>query len=250
LQIRNFSIMKAFSRAFLPIVAACVAATSFAGSWNWTRPYKDPTKTITTLIVIGNYRKPRLMADIIQAETFQPILLIPADSDGKIFFMPAKDTTMEVEFDDLRTFIQYLKPEQIVVLGDERYVPKKYLKQIDPKQTVISITNKSWRKIAAMAQDVMNLAYLKREFDKVEAKIESGELYRPSVPTPMDSPDAKTADVIVDTPTEVVETSETEIVVDEGAAKDADSAKKDVTKDSDEKTLPEPKLIEDKVVPK
>jgi len=245
--------MKAFRRAFLTVAAACFAVTSFAGSWNWTRPYKDPSMTVNTLIVIGNYRKPRLMADIIQQETNQPILLVPADSDGKIFFMPAKDTTMAIEFDDLRDFIKYLKPEQIVVLGDERYVPKKYLQQIDPKQTVISITNKSWRKIAAMTESVLDLTYLKRVYDKGEAKIESGELYRPSVPAPMDSLDAKTSpDVVVDAPpaTEVVETTETEVIVDEGVAKDADSAKKDETKDSGGKTLPEPKLIEDKVVPK
>jgi hypothetical protein len=224
----------------------------FAGSWNWTRPYKDPSKTVNTLVIIGNYRNPRLMADIIQAETNQPILLVPAGSDGKIFFMPAKDTTMSIEFDDLRDFIKYLKPERIVVLGDERYVPKKYLKQIAPSQTVISVTNKSWKKIAAMTQEVMNLTYLKRDFAKGEDKIESGELYRPSVPAPASSFDSTPiADTPVDT-SEIVETTETEVIVDEGAQKDADSADKNKSADdSGQKTLPEPQLIDDsKVVPK
>ena len=53
----------------------------YAGSWNWTRPYKMPEKNVNTLIVIGNYRIPRLLADLIQSETKHPILLLPADTD-------------------------------------------------------------------------------------------------------------------------------------------------------------------------
>ena len=248
--------MKALRHVSLAVVAMFLAVSSFAGSWDWMRPYKDPDKTVNTLIIIGNRRKPRIMADIIQAETKQPILVIPADSDGKIFFMPAKDTTMDVEFDDLRNFVKYLKPRRIVVLGDERYVPKQYLDQIDPSQTVVVVKNKSWRKIASMTQEVMDLTYLKREYAKAEDKLESGELYRP---TGAPAPSAEPAPVEIDK-SEIVETTETEVVVDEGALKDAENAQKDAEKAAEkdvsknsgtEKTLPEPKLIDDtKVVPK
>ena len=119
-----------------------------AGSWDWTRPYKMPEKNVNTLIVVGNYRKPRMLAELVQVETKQPILLVPSNSDGKIFFMPAKDQTMPIELEDLKDFIKYLKPGKLIVLGDKRYVPEKYLKTIDPSQTVISVTNKDWYKVS------------------------------------------------------------------------------------------------------
>ena len=214
----------------------------YAGSWNWQRPYKMPEKNVNTLIVIGNYRIPRLMADLIQSETKQPILLIPSDTDGKIFFMPAKDQTMPVEFDDLTDFIKYLKPGKIVVLGDKRYVPERYLNAIDPSQTVISITNKSWKKISDTTSRILDLTYLKRRFADYEAKIKSGELYRPENPALGD-------DAFIN------QTDQPIVIVDESKKDDVitvdESAGNEEIPVIDTNITAEPKLIDEtKVVPK
>ena len=219
-----------------------------ANSWNWTRPYKMPEKNVNTLIVIGNYRIPRLLADLIQSETKQPILLLPVDSDGKIFFMPAKDQTMVIEFDDLTDFIKYLKPGKILVLGDKRYVPAKYLDAIDPTQTVISITNKSWKKVADTTSRILDLTYLKRRFGKYEAKIKSGELYRPENPALGDEAfkgDDNPIVIVDDIQDENVQSDDT-IIIDENANSDASD-----TPIVDPNITEEPKLIDEtKVVPK
>ncbi len=216
----------------------------YAGSWNWTRPYKMPEKNVNTLIVIGNYRIPRLLADLIQGETKQPILLLPADSDGKIFFMPAKDQTMAVEFDDLTDFIKYLKPGKIVVLGDKRYVSSKYLNAIDPSQTVISITNKSWEKVADTTSRILNLTYLRRRFSQYEEKIKSGDLYRPENPALGDATFVKEDDrpiVIVDEAS-----SEDTIIIDDNTSSEISDIPI-----VDPNITEEPKLIDETaVVPK
>ena len=82
----------------------------YAGSWNWTRPYKMPEKNIETLIMVGNYRQPRLLAELIQNETKQPILVVPASGEGDLFFMPAdrNDQTLEVKMEDLTDFVKFL----------------------------------------------------------------------------------------------------------------------------------------------
>ncbi len=248
--------MNAFRR-LIPTSTVGLALLILAGCANFDyskllRPYRNPNKTVNTLIVIGNRRKPRLLADIIQVETRQPILAIPSDSDGKIFFMPVKDTTMEVEFDNLRDFIKYLQPEKILVLGDERYVPNKYLEQIDPSQTVIRITNKKWSDIAAAVDRLLNLTYTEREYKKAEAELESGKLYRPSGP-PAGGDLANTAVSATPAPSDdtiTVETETTDVVVEGNDVVDAPPAEASAN-DSTADKLPEPELIdESKVVPK
>ena len=241
-------------KAFMFVILAMLSITTiYANSWNWTKPYKMPEKDVNTLIVVGNYRIPRLLADLIQTETKQPILLLPVDSDGKIFFMPAKDQTMVVEFDDLTDFIKYLKPGKIIVLGDERYVPTKYVDAIDPSQTVISITNKSWKKVAETTSRILDLTYLNRRFGKYEEKIKSGELYRPENPALGD--DALKND---DTPVVILDDiSDDNIEID--TVQSDDNVIIDDTKDVDVSDTPivdpniaeEPKLIDEtQVVPK
>jgi len=215
-----------------------------AGSWDWTRPYKMPEKNVNTLIVTGNYRKPRLLAELIQVETKQPILLVPSSSDGKIFFMPDKDQAMAVELEDLTDFIKYLKPGKIIVLGDKRFVPDKYLKAIDPAQTVISVSNKDWYKVSKTVTRILSLTYLDRDFRKLEAKIESGELYRPGKPgKPVieDKPPVKDEDsiVIVDE----TEIKESTIIVEDGTGDARDKKVKEAEITS------EPKLVEEGKVP-
>jgi hypothetical protein len=224
-------------------IATLLLQTLTAGSWNWSKPYRDPKKRVNTLIVIGNYMKPRLMADLIQIETRQPILLLPAKSDGSIYFVPSKDETLVIPFEDLQSFIKYLSPEKILVLGDKRFVPDKYVKQIDPTQTVIKVENEKWEKIASMVTNILNLTYLDRRYKEYAAKIDSGELYRPEwadTLEPADKIGEKTVkdDLIVE---------DTVIVDDNNAA----NAKNSDARDDDVKTSSEPKLIDDtKVVPK
>ena len=218
-----------------------------AGSWDWTRPYKMPEKNVNTLIVIKNTTTARLMGDLIQAETKQPILLIPVDSDDKIFFLPAKDQTMPIEYDDLTDFIKYLNPGKIVVIGDKQdFIPEKYLEAIDPSQTVISITNKDWNKIAATATRILNLTYLNRRFGKYMKKLESGELYRPENP-PLEA--NRTAAKTDEQPIIVVDETKINDSIVTDDTKTGDTTEAPVIKEPEIKS--EPKLIDEtKVVPK
>ena len=234
--------------SILVVLVILSITTVNAGSWNWTRPYKMPEKNVNTLIVIGNYRIPRLLADLIQSETRQPILLIPVDSDGKIFFMPAKDKTLSVEFDDLTDFIKYLKPEKILVLGDERYVPKKYTDAIDPSQTVISITNKSWTKVADTTSRMLGLTYLRRRFAKYNAKIKSGDLYSPENPALSDDAYIKQEKKQDERPIVIIDEVKDEdtVIIDDNVKTDTVD-----TPIVDPSLTAEPKLIDEtKVVPK
>ena len=222
----QFLIVSFVSTLFLPL---------HAGSWNWTRPYKMPEKNIETLIIVGNYRQPRLLADLVQNETKQPLLVVPAAGESKIFFMPAdrEDKTMEVKLEDMTDFIKFVKPNKIIVLGDKRYVPEKFLSVIDPSQTIIIVTNKDWAMVAQATSRILDLKYLIKDFKAQQELLKSGQLYRPNSGqlTPPPSEDIVIEDTVI---------IETPVIED-----------KVNTKETAPKTLEEPKLIDETmVVPK
>ena len=208
-----------------------------AGSWNWTRPYKMPEKNIESMVIVGNYRQPRLLAELVQNETKQPILVVPAAGEGNVYFMPADrdDKTLKIKLEDLTDFIKFVNPDKILVLGDKRYVPEKYLAVIDPTQTVITVTNKEWAMVAKTTSRILDLKYLIKDFNAQQELLKSGKLYRPNsgvreslMPEPND--ELVVNDVIV---------TENAIIEDKVEKKPA------------AKPLEEPKLIDESmVVPK
>lgn len=228
------------------VLIATILSTVFislnAGSWNWTRPFKMPEKNIQTIVVVGNYRQPRLLAELVQSETKQPILVVPAAGEGNVYFMPADrdDKTMEIKIEDMTDFFKFVNPEKILILGDERYVPEKYLEVIDPTQTVIKVTNKEWSEVAKTTSRILDLKYLIRDFKAQQELLKSGKLYRPNsgmsgnvIPVPNDKIEVKTdaEDIII-----------TDQVIED---------KPEVKTKTPDKVLEEPKLIDESmVVPK
>lgn len=223
------------------VIFAAIISTSilplYASSWNWTRPYKMPEKNIQSLVIVGNYRQPRLLAELVQSETKQPILVVPASGEGNVYFMPAdrEDKTMEITQNDLTDFIKFVNPDKIIVLGDKRYVPERYLAAIDPKQTVITVTNKEWAEVAKTTSRILDLKYLIRDFKAQQELLKSGNLYRPN---------SGRSENLMPEPSDTLVVNDV-IVTDNAIMEDK------VEKKETGKPLEEPKLIDESmVVPK
>ncbi|MBN1864080.1 MAG: hypothetical protein JW808_04200 [Victivallales bacterium] len=175
---RNKMVVAVFVASFVLLHAYTVQA----GAWSWGKIYKMPEKNVNTVLIIGNYTIPRLIAELVQEETRQPIVVIPASGEGNVTFMPAdlEDKTLEISLEDFSDFINFLNPEKIVVLGDRRYVPDSYIAKLDPRQTVITVTNRDWSDVAKTTSRILDLKYLIRDFRAQQELIASGKLYRPS----------------------------------------------------------------------
>jgi hypothetical protein len=183
--------MKIAVRLFSGIaVAFSMVAVANAGFWDWSRPYQGPSKEITTLVVSGNYTKARVLAELIQGETNQPILLITSEG-GKMFFMPGKGPCLEVQDADYTNFVRMVSAKQVLILGDTRYVPESYAKRMDPKQTIIRVDNKDWYQVAVTVGKILDKPYLAGKFKKLSDQIDSG-LYNPGArggtPVPTTAP--------------------------------------------------------------
>jgi hypothetical protein len=244
--------MKKTKSIILGIAALFLTFSAFAGFWDWSTPYRGPDQDIITLVITGNYAKSRLLADIIQDETKQPYILLPAGGKGKIFFCPARNKpSLEILESDLERFMKFVNPQQIIVLGDTSYVPEKYLKMIDPDQTVIVVKNRNWNQAAKRLGKLLDATNLSYDFKRLSGELESGQLYKPT--TMNGKPQAQP--VIIGEQETIIETGDgaaiekDEVIIEPAPEKDLG---KDAAVEPEAKTgvaIPEePVLIEDKSV--
>ena len=177
-------IKKHFLKTLFAVVAVTVTLSTYAGFWDWSTPYKGPDKDLITLIVTGNYTKSRMLAELIQLETKQPILLLPSQPDGKIFFVPAKGDALEIADTNFTNFVKFANPKKIVVLGNADYVPESYVNRIDKNQTVIRLQNDNWQETAERAEEMLKLKNVADDYKRLTEQIASGKLYKASTSAP------------------------------------------------------------------
>jgi len=168
------------------IMLAC-SITTFANSdtgtafWSkWMKPFQGPSQNMTTLMITGNYSESRLLAELIQRENYQPILLIPAVGQDKVYFMPpqTRSAALEIPLNELKNFISFLGVKQIVVIGNTEYVPAKYLEQIPSNQTIWNVSGSNWKHIAYSAGEFMNIPNLSRDYNDLFDKLKNESNYQ------------------------------------------------------------------------
>ncbi len=159
------------------LTAANYAKADF---WRWTKPFKGPYQKIQTLIVTGNYAESRLLAELIQVENRQPILLMPSVNDERIFFMPPQKSAqaLEVPYSELTNFVSFLGAKQILILGNKNYVPEKYTDRIPGNQVIWRISGDNWKKIAASMGRFLNLTNLSSDYNSLADKMKSEINYK------------------------------------------------------------------------
>ena len=173
--------------AVFSVLALCCAVVS-AAPWMSL----GPKRKLETLVITGNYKSPRLLAELIQSESRQPYMLLPdpARGDGRIYFVPPKSDALEVKETYFNDFIRTAGPRRIIILGDERYVPRRYEDMLDRVIPVVRVTGANWVRVAEELTFMLNLNHLDRDYKKLHEKMFEDQPYRP-VSRPAPKPEAK-----------------------------------------------------------
>ena len=172
-----------FTRFAVFSVLALVSAVASAAPWMSLGPKRE----LQTLVITGNYKSSRLLAELIQSESRQPYMLLPdpARGDGRIYFVPPKSDALEVREADFNDFIRNANPKRIIILGDERYVPRRYEDMLDKVIPVVRVTGGNWVRVAEELTFMLNLNHLDRNYKKLREKMFEDQPYRPvSRPAP------------------------------------------------------------------
>jgi hypothetical protein len=155
-----------FKKATLVALVTLCAAAVYAAPWMSHNSRRAPK----TLVVVGNYRTPRLMAATIKALTSQPYLIIAKDdkTNEDIYFITMTKVTVPVPADKLDVYINQLNPRRLVIIGDERFVTpaqEKKLRTINTKRIpIFRVYGGDWGRIAEELDDMLNIGNLAREF--------------------------------------------------------------------------------------
>ena len=178
--------------AVFSVLMALFCVTASAAPWMSL----GPKRKLETLVITGNYKSPRLLAELIQSESRQPYMLLPdpARGESRIYFMPPKSAALEIKEADFNDFIRNANPRRIIILGDERYVSRRYEDMLDKVIPVVRITGSNWVRISEELTFMLNLNRLDRNYKRLREQMLE-DPYRPvSRPAPKQDKQDKPAE--------------------------------------------------------
>lgn len=152
-------------------VAVTISMNIHAATWN---PFKSNGRVkASTLLLAGNYVDSRLLAELAQYYSKQPVVMVSPDVDGgeQLFFMPAVNEATPVSPDEFMDIVTYVNPRRIVVLGGNDFVPRKYVDLARGKFQVITLDSSNWADNAASLGEILNRAKLRQQFEEYKANL-------------------------------------------------------------------------------
>ena len=165
-------------KQFLSIlgIVAIVLGISLESRALTLNPFKRNGRVqATSLIITGNYVDSRLLAEISQYYSKQPMLVISPDVDGgyQLFFMPAVKQASAISPDEFMDIIKYVNPKRIIVLGNDSFVPVKFIDQARNDYSIISLDSDNWTKNAAALGELLKIEKLPILFNEYKKNIDS-----------------------------------------------------------------------------
>lgn len=140
-------------------------------------------RRLDTLILTGNYAKPRLLAEQAQAQTNLPIVLVSQEHGGdEIYYLPSKPSAMRIEPRKFLEFVDVmLRPKRIVVLGDQTYVPARYVDMFKDRYPTIVISGNDWIANAEQLGKVLRTSFLARNYQRNLMQLLEAEAHQPTL---------------------------------------------------------------------
>ena len=133
-----------------------------------------------TLIITGNYARPRLLAEQAQRETDLPVIVVSRESQGEeIYYLPAQPEAMQIPAEDYLEFIEVMiRPQRIVVLGDESFISAQYVDVLRERYPTIILSGKDWVTNAEQLGKIVGRRGLKRHYHKRLQELIEAEAHR------------------------------------------------------------------------
>jgi hypothetical protein len=151
-----------------------VAQAGWVDKINIFKKWRDRNR-VNTLLITGNYGRSRVLAALAQNKRKHPILLISPEANGQdeLFFMPTRPEAHPIPLGQYMKFIEFLHPQRVIVLGDETYVPRRYVDQLLQNQIpTIILGNVDWARNADALAGIIDYKHLPRDYAGYIAKLE------------------------------------------------------------------------------
>ena len=158
-------------KSILVALTAALVMLSMAGSaWALSlNPFKRAGRTRAhTLMVTGNYVESRLLVELAQYRTKQPVLLFSPDVDGsqQLFYLQSGGKATSMDSEKYLEFIEFINPKRIVFLGGDDFVPPAFVDMARSRYSVMILDSKDWLKNASMLADWLKHRQLVRQYQE------------------------------------------------------------------------------------
>lgn len=132
----------------LTALVLCTSFSASAGMFSWLGGMIRESRRVDTLVVTGNYVKPRLLAELIQHRIGQPILLVNRNEEGllDLYYMPIKPkpNANRLNQEELIEFTDLVNPKRVVIVGDTKYVPIEIRNLFLDRYPTQEVTSPNW----------------------------------------------------------------------------------------------------------
>ena len=112
-------------------------------------------KALPVLLIVANYRIPRkVIAEHLRTKYDVPYILLPStpgkpSKDDQVYFSGGKKNSGELEVAlpavQLSRFIAYLRPETVIILGDDSYINPVYRMAVPENIRKVEFSNPEWK---------------------------------------------------------------------------------------------------------
>ncbi len=138
---------------------------------------------VETLIICGNYARPRLLAEMAQHKTGQPIILLSPVAGGglEFFFLPKQPTAMPFEKSGFTDVVDMANPRQVVILGDTTHVPAEFVNLLQGRHKLMVLASNDWVRNAESLAKVCGGWRLVKHYKEQLAKLDDPDANRPPV---------------------------------------------------------------------
>ncbi len=164
MKIRGMSVIVLF-------VLIAVTASSYAASLN---PFRRNSRArAETLMITANVLNSRLLAELAQARTKQPIILFSPDVDGtqRVFYMIDGNKAVDVGEGNFLETVGFINPKRIIILGGSEFVPKQFVDMLRGNYSVIILDSADWDKNAQILGEWLDHRGLLKQYREYSDKI-------------------------------------------------------------------------------
>ena len=164
------------------LMAVLAASVGEAGPVSWLKrspvwPWGWPE----ALIVTGNYAEPRLLAEMAQRKTKQPLIVVSREEDGdRIYYLPyKKKEALPLAGEEYVEFVEtMLRPKRIIFLGDDQVLARRYIEPLRKNYPVVVLEGEDWGRTAGELGRILRTWTLKGDFEKAREKMMTARSHR------------------------------------------------------------------------
>ncbi len=131
-----------------------------------------PEHRVKQLVVTGNYAKSRLLAELVQHHTKQPVLLVsPARQGNELYFLPYGPEAIKLQQKDLVEFVELVNPKELLFIGDNSFVPEKTVNKLKDRMPSIRVSSGNWAQNARTLASMFKYRKLPDKFARYYDKL-------------------------------------------------------------------------------